>query len=528
MATTTSQQAVPVPARHPVTRLAHAVLAWSEREPDNPAMSDGITTWTYGLLAEAVAEGVALMRTQQVRPGDRVLLIGENGLALAAMILAAGAMDVLAVLENARRAPREVDLIRDHCQARRVLYLSGNSPDAGAHAARHGAEVCSTRLLGELAIGSLNETAEPEPVRKAAEDQVAVIIYTTGTTGVPKGVMLSHANLLYLAGMMVKLRRMVPQDRVYGVLPITHVMGLAAVLSGSLCAGAHLHIVARFDPDHCARALREQGITVMQGAPAMFAKLVDYAKEHPLDAPCLRFIAAGGAPIDPTAKQEAEALFGLTLHNGYGLTEGSGLCWTRLDMPRIDCSVGMPLPGVELKVLDESGAPVAPGKVGVLWARGPNVMMGYFRNPTLTAEAMQPGGWFNTQDLARIADDGHVFIEGRAKDLIISSGFNVYPLEVENALNAHPHIVHSAVLGRAACGNEEVVAFIELATGKELTLGQLNAFLAERISPYKRPREVYVMQTLPTSPNGKVLKNSLKELACRNEQHAASGVTRLT
>jgi acyl-CoA synthetase (AMP-forming)/AMP-acid ligase II len=179
-------------------------------------------------------------------------------------------------------------------------------------------------------------------------------------------------------------------------------------------------------------------------------------------------------------------------------------------------------------VLDDSGAAVEPGKVGVLWGRGPNVMMGYFRNPTLTAQAMQPGGWFNTQDLARIDDDGHVFIEGRAKDLIISSGFNVYPLEVENALNAHPHIVQSAVLGRAAGGNEEVVAFIELAAGKALRLDELNRFLAERISPYKRPREVFVMQALPTSPNGKVLKHSLKELACRSEQHPSSGVARLT
>lgn len=521
------EQAAPASALRPAERLGYAVLAWAERTPDSPAISDDGTTWSYAMLAEAVSEAAALLRAQQVRPGDRVLLIGENGLALAAMILAAGTIDAWAVLENARRAPREVDLIRDHCQARRVIYLSGNSPDAAAHADRHGARRHAGRLLGELAIGALDETCQPEPVREAAAEQVAVIIYTTGTTGVPKGVMLSHANLLYLAGMMVKLRKMVPQDRVYGVLPITHVMGLAAVLSGSLCAGAHLHIVARFDPRHCARALREQGITVMQGAPAMFAKLVDYAKEHVLEAPALRFIAAGGAPIDPTAKQEAEALFGLPLHNGYGLTEGSGLCWTRLDRPRSDYSVGQPLPGVELKVLDEDGAELEPGKVGVLWGRGPNVMMGYFRNPELTAEAMHAGGWFNTQDLARIDEDGHVFIEGRAKDLIISSGFNVYPLEVENAINSHPHIVHSAVLGRAAGGNEEVVAFIELAAGKDLTLGELNRFLAERISPYKRPREVFVMQSLPTSPNGKVLKHSLKELACHSEQHTSSGITRL-
>lgn len=255
----------------------------------------------------------------------------------------------------------------------------------------------------------------------------------------------------------------------------------------------------------------------------MFAKLVQHMANRELHAPDMRFIAAGGAPVDPTVKQQVEQLFGLTLHNGYGLTEGSGICWTRIERARGDCSVGLPLPGVELRVIGQDGCDVKAGAVGELWARGPQIMKGYYRSPDLTAMVTMHGSWFNTQDLARIEADGHVFIEGRTKELIISSGFNVYPLEVENALNAHQDIVHSAVVGRSRNGNEEVVAFIELGTRTDLTRNELRAFLVDRISPYKRPCEIYVMQFLPTAPNGKVLKNRLKEFAQSGDLQAISG-----
>jgi acyl-CoA synthetase (AMP-forming)/AMP-acid ligase II len=467
-------------------RLYLAALAQARVRPGAAAISEDGRHWHYGQLAQAVDEAAGLLRERGVRRGDRVMLIGENSLALAAFILAAGQVDACAVLENARRAPLEVDAIREHCQPRLVVHLTQHSPDARSHAQRHGAAETTLPTVGALALTPAADS-EPDAVAGTCND-VAVLIYTTGTTGAPKGVMLSHGNLLYLGGMMVRLRELTHHDRVYGVLPITHVMGLVAVFGATLRAGAHLHLVPRFVPAHCAAALAGGGITVLQGAPAMFSKLADHARQHPFRAPTLRFIGAGGAPIDATVKAETMALFGLTLHNGYGLTEGSGLCWTRLDQPRDDCSVGLP-------------------------ARGPNVMQGYYRNPALTAQVMRPGGWFNTQDLARIADDGHVFIEGRSKELIISGGFNVYPLEVEIALNAHPDVVQSAVVARQVGGNEEVIAFVEPAAGATLSLAALQGFLAERLSPYKRPREVYLMPALPSSPNGKVLKGRLKQLA---------------
>jgi acyl-CoA synthetase (AMP-forming)/AMP-acid ligase II len=435
--------------------------------------------------------------------------------------LAAGLVDCCAVLENARRAPLEVDAILAHAQPALTLYFTEGSTDAANHGLRRGALSADLPYVGPLMIQRASEDVTPDTIEGTSDD-VAVLIYTTGTTGAPKGVMLTHGNLVYLGAMMIRLRKLAATDHVYGVLPITHVMGLVAVFGATLRAGAHVHLVARFSASRCLQALESDGITILQGAPAMFAKLADHAHKRPVKAPALRFIAAGGAPIDATVMADAATLFGLPLHNGYGLTEGSGLCWTRLELPRTDCSVGMPLPGVEIRLLHPDGTAVVEGDVGELWARGPNVMKGYYRNAELTAKVMRPGGWFNTQDLARVDQDGHVFIEGRTKDLIISNGFNVYPLEVENILNAHPGIVQSAVVPRAAGGNEDVIAFVELADGVRLFGEELRAYLSERLSPYKRPREVYVVSQLPCSPNGKILKHKLKSLAQSEEPEGTS------
>jgi acyl-CoA synthetase (AMP-forming)/AMP-acid ligase II len=209
-----------------------------------------------------------------------------------------------------------------------------------------------------------------------------------------------------------------------------------------------------------------------------------------------------------------EAAFGLTLHNGYGLTEAAPtVTQTRHEAPRSDCSVGPALPGVELRIVTADGRDAAPGEVGELWVRGPNVMQGYYRDTRSTAEALREGGWLTTGDLARIEPDGAVHIEGRLKELIIRSGFNVFPVEVEAVLNAHPGVSQSAVVGRQVEGNEEVVAFVEPVAGARLEPAAIAAFAADRLAPYKRPAEVIVLDKLPAAASGKVLKGRLKEMA---------------
>ncbi|ETF04159.1 AMP-binding protein [Advenella kashmirensis W13003] len=489
-------------------RLGDVLKNWVETTPDNPAISDEIRSLNYRQLDQAVTNCREFLAQSGIRPGDRLAVIGENSTTLAILILAAGLDDIWVVLENARRAPLETDGVCEHAQPRRVLYLTENSPSAQDHANRHGASFLSTSF-GALAMGPLKD-ATTEPCFESAHEQVAALIYTTGSTGKPKGVMLTHGNLLYISTLMQKQRRLIPEDRVYGILPITHVMGLSSGLLGTLASGAHVQLVPRFSVAHCARSLKEDGISILQGAPAMFARLVKSDEMRHFHSDTLRVIAAGGAPLDPTVKHEVEQCFGLTLHNGYGLTEGSAICWTRLESCNSDCSVGPANPEVSIAILNVDRQPVKPGSQGSLWAKGPNIMKGYFRDPERTAAVLTPDGWFNTEDLARQLPDGRIRIEGRSKDLIIRSGFNISPLEVETALNAHEQIQQSAVMGHQVCGNEEIVAVIERSPDSILNEADVRLFLTDRLSPYKRPNRIIFVDTLPVAPNGKVLKQQLK------------------
>jgi len=444
------------------------------------------------------------------------MVVGENCASHVALLFAIWSVNGWAVSVNARLSPREVDAVRAHSGARRVLYLGADSPDALQHSERTRATALSLGRWAKIGVSPLDEGCIPERIEGNRARDVAALLYTTGTTGDPKAVMLTHANLLYIARISGEIRRLSSDDRVYGLLPMSHVYGLASVCLGSLHAGASLHLQARFSPESMVECLRTQRITVCQGVPALYAKVMEHLKARGkrLEAPDLRFIYAGGSPLAPSLKREAEAFFGLPLHNGYGLTEASPtITQTRPDEPRDDCSVGRELPGVEVRIVDRDGNDVARGETGELWARGPNIMRGYYRDPQATAAAIRPGGWLATGDLARQALDGAFFIEGRLKELIIRSGFNVHPAEVETVLNAHPEVTQSAVVGRSTATDEEVVAFVELVAGAHVTPAALMEFAAASLAPYKRPTEIHVMAALPAAPSGKILKGRLAQLA---------------
>lgn len=512
-------------------RLGGIVRRWSARAPHAPALRDGMRTWSYAQLAAAVDDTAALLRRLDVRAGDRLMVVGENCMAQVALTFAAADIDAWIVHVNGRLSAREVDQIREHSGARRVIYTSApspttSSPETAEHGQRHGAEPAQPPFdAAPWMIGALDTDCAPEPCHDASRRQVAALVYTTGTTGNPKGVMLTHRSLLFIAAISSTLRGLTPDDRAYGVLPITHVYGMTSVMLGTLYAGACLHLCPRFTPDALLKAIRDDGLTILQGVPAMYARLLEKlggdaqdggARPHRLGNR-LRFAYAGGSPLSPSLKTQVEQLLGVALHNGYGLTETSPtVSQTRLDAPRADASVGMPIPGVEVRVVDAAGAEVAVGADGELWVRGPNIMAGYYREPQLTAAAMRPGGWINTGDMARRDADGALFIVGRTKELIIRSGFNVYPLEVETVLNAHPAVTQSAVVGRAASdgdGNEEVVAFVELDPRHRVSTEELRKYLAARLSPYKCPSEIIAMDNLPAATTGKILKGQLRQLA---------------
>lgn len=506
----------------------HDVYAKFAREtPDHPAFVESGRSWSYRQFSDAVEAVARDLRELQVRPGDRVMVASENSVALGAILFAIGKLDGWAIAVNPRLSARELEQIRSHSGARRVLFNAALSREAADHAVRAGATMGAIGPFGGIGVGPLNADAQAEPVEADAARQVAALMYTSGTTGAPKGVMLSHRNLLVAARTSGLLRNTGPADRIYGVLPMSHIVGYSILLVATLMHGATLHVVAKADPAALAEAIAKDGITTLYGVPATYQRLLEHKAVKGisrLDRGRLRMMCVAGAPLDPTLKRRMEDEFGIPLLNGYGITECSpGLCGVRQSRPAADETVGPVLPGIEHRIVDRDGHPVADGAVGELHVRGPNVMLGYYRAPDQTAAAIDRDGWFNTGDLARTNREGNLYIEGRTKEMIIRSGFNVYPAEVEAVLNAHELVVQSAVVGRSVDGNEEVVAFVQLLPGAKIEIDELKSYAAGLLTSYKRPSEIHVLDALPAASTGKILKHKLRDAANQRNIGTAAG-----
>jgi long-chain acyl-CoA synthetase len=494
-------------------RIHEVMDQFAEETPDYPALVEDAVTWNYRELHHAVRQIAVALQSLGIRPGDRMMIVSENCIALAGLLLAASRIDAWAIVVNPRLSLRELDQIRDHSGARRVFFTAGVSKEAASHAARYEAAIGRIGPLNDVSVGALNEAATAEPVEESGARQVAVLIYTSGTTGAPKGVMLTHENLLVSAKTTANFRKLDANDKVYVVLPISHIVGISLLIM-TLMSGATVRLASKYDPAALAKAVAEEGITVLNGVPATYQRLLEYktiAGLTRMDRGSLRLIAVAGAPLDLDLKSRVEQELGLSLLNGYGITECSpGISGVRFDAPRTDQAVGTLLPGIESRIVGFDGAPVSDGQVGELHVRGPNVMHGYYRAPDLTAKAIDAEGWFNTGDLARY-DGDCLYIVGRTKEMIIRSGFNVYPAEIEAVLNSHDSVVQSAVVGRAVEGNEEVVAFVQLIQGATTSAEELKAHASSQLTSYKRPSEIVVLDTLPATSTGKILKHKLAE-----------------
>lgn len=487
-------------------RLSHGILRWAEETPKQIALISANGSMTYGELASAVEETKAWLEGKHVLAGDRVMLIAENGPGLMAMFLACSELDAVAVVINARLSDREIDLIRTDCDPKLIVCTVDDSADAERHGQRLGTEIVQ---LSVARFSAMAGTGNPDPAPDNPAELTLAMIYTTGTTGSPKGVMLTHQNLMFIAYVSGKLRGIVAGDEVYCVLPMSHVFGLSAVSSSVLFAGGCVHLVSRFDAREVVRVIGDEPVKGFLGVPTMYALMLEVMPEG-WQPRSLKFMYSGGSPLDPALKREVEARFGMPLHNGYGLTEtGPTICQTRQYAPLSNTSVGFPLPGESIRVLDETGKEVVPGEIGELWVKGPNVMKGYFRKPELTAEVKRDG-WFNTGDLVRQDETGAINIAGRSKELIIRSGFNVYPPEVEAVLTDFPTVSLCAVLGEVKAGDEEIVAYLQPVAGEIIDLAALEQHARERMAGYKIPSQWIVMDELPTAPSGKILKAQLK------------------
>jgi long-chain acyl-CoA synthetase len=496
-------------------KISDIARRWAEATPDGIALREEGTAVTFGRLWENIAAAQRFLREHGVDTGDRVMIVAENCSAVITLLFALSEIGAWPAIINARLSEREIETIRAHCRPRLMLFTHSVSPDAVRHGVRYRAREIAPSGLGPLMMAEPDASAPREAEALARE--VAVLIYTSGTTGQPKGVMATHRGLLHFANVSATSRNLSTADCAYAVMPMSHIFGLATLLLATYEAGASLHLATRFSAEQVAQVLRADEVSILQGVPTMFTRIVAYAREHGVDvrAPRLRYLYTGGGPLDPTLKQQVEALFGLPLHHGYGMTEYAGsLFITRMERPRDDVSSGEIVAGAELRIVDANGAAVSAGEAGELWVRGPGVMRGYYRAPDLTAEVIDADGWLNTGDLGRLGADGALFVVGRTKDLIIRSGFNVYPIEVEAVINTYPAVRQSAVVGRKiADGNEEVVAFVEAKEGETLDKEDLQRYLAARLSAYKRPAQILRIDTIPTTASGKLQKQPLRKLA---------------
>ncbi|AJG22443.1 class I adenylate-forming enzyme family protein [Cupriavidus basilensis] len=503
------------PDREPAQRISEIPRHWAIQAPGHVAVFEDGRTTTFSQLWAGIEDAQRYLQAQGVGTGDRVLIAAENCLAVITLVFALSELGAWPVVVNARMTEREIEVIRAHCRPRLMLFTHAASPDALRHGVRYRAREIAPAGLGPLMASAVDETSEREP--EALARDVAALIYTSGTTGQPKGAMVTHRGLLHFSRVTVDSRRMQADDCAYAVMPMSHVFGLGTLLLSTLHAGASLYLCARFNAADVTAAIRQGAITLLQGVPMMFSRIVAHVRASDLPllpSPRLRYLYTGGGPLDPTLKQEVETMFGQPLHHGYGMTEYAGsLFVTRMDRPRTDCSAGEIVEGAELQVVGPNGKPVPEGEPGELWVRGPGVMRGYYHAPDLTADALLPGGWLNTGDIGRLGPDGALFIVGRTGELIIRSGFNVYPNEVESVINTHPSVRRSAVVGQpAADGNEEVVAFVEIKDGERFDAGALHAYLINRLSPYKRPGKILRVAAIPTTASGKLLKHQLRQM----------------
>lgn len=350
-----------------------------------------------------------------------------------------------------------------------------------------------------------------------AED-TAVILYTSGTTGKPKGAELTHVNMLMNAVVGGKISDVVPEDVSLVTLPLFHSFGQTVQMNAGIMAGVTLVLVPRFDPAAVLQLFQDENVTLFAGVPTMYWDILNYPDADRFDlkkiAATLRACASGGAAMPVEVMHQFERKFGVKILEGYGLSETSPLaCSHTLAIPRKPGSIGPSVWGVEIRVVDEHMMDVPAGEPGEIVIRGHNVMKGYYKKPEATREAFR-GGWFHTGDVGKVDEDGYFYVVDRTKDMIIRGGFNVYPREVEEALVTHPAISLAAVVGvpHEEYG-EEIVAFVVPKAGKRIDPAEVVRWAKEQMAAYKYPRTVHVVDDLPLGPTGKILKTELRAAA---------------
>jgi long-chain acyl-CoA synthetase len=444
-----------------------------------------------------------------VGPGDRVGVMLSNRPEFAVVfygVLYAGAV---VVPMNPLQSAREVEFYLSNTGARMLFYAPQCA--AAATAGALASNAIPVAVDAESLAGLIDGVGGAEQPVPRAGDDTAVVLHTSGTTGAPKGAELTHDNLILNQAVTARsLLNLEPDDVVMGCLPLFHAFGMTCGLVATISTGATLALLPRFDPGRALAMIAAEGVTVFEGVPTMYAAMLTAADRQAADVSSLRTCISGGAAMPVQVLRRFEDTFGCVVLEGYGLSETSPVaCFNHPDAVRKVGSIGTPISGVQMRVVDEAGLPVATEAPGEIQIRGDNIMKGYWNQPEATRAAIVDG-WFCTGDIGRTDAEGYYYIVDRKKDLIIRGGYNVYPREIEDVLYEHPAVGEVAVVGipHDTLG-EEVGAAVALAEDEKTTAEELQAFVKERVAAYKYPRHIWFIDELPKGPTGKILRRNI-------------------
>jgi long-chain acyl-CoA synthetase len=479
-------------------------------QPDRPAVRMDSLVLTYRQLHDAAARVTSLLWSAGIEPGDRVGLMLPNVPAFPIAFYGALGAGAIVVPMNPLLKGREVAYYLGDSGAKLLFAWHAFAGEAAKGAADAGAQLIAVE--DPALAGALADVTPQTSWADVAADDDAVILYTSGTTGTPKGAELTHGGLGRNARLTAEtLLNNSPDDVVMGCLPLFHVFGLTCGLNTAVTAGGTLTLLPRFDPGKALEIIERDAVTIFEGVPTMYAAMLHYPDADPAKAATLRLCISGGAAMPVEILRGFEAKFGCIILEGYGLSETSPVAsFNHPDKIRKPGSIGTPVEGVEMRLVGNDGADVPAGEVGEIAIRGHNVMKGYWGRPEATAEAI-PDGWFRTGDLARVDEDGYYYIVDRKKEMIIRGGYNVYPREIEEVLHEHPAVAEVAVVGipHAELG-EEVGAAVALKPGASAAPEELRAFARERVAAYKYPRHLWLVAELPKGPTGKILRRAVR------------------